>query len=187
MTTRVLSTGLLLLSVVSASGVRAQEPPPPPCCGQPPGYPPPTNYAPPPGYPPPGYPPPPSYPPPPNMMPVTYHEELRPRYGLMIGGLIMFGATYFPTALAGWVAGQGTLAIPVVGPIVYASLHVNNSDFGGRFLTAVLVTDSLLQVAGVTMAIVGGVTKQRVRVRDRFVVAPLITGQQFGLAAAGRF
>jgi hypothetical protein len=197
MKTRLLSTGLLLISIMSASATRAQEEPQPPCCAPAPGASQPGYPPPPPAYPPyPNYPrpypppnvyvPPPIYPPP-YVPSVTYHEELRPRYGLMIGGLITFGASYFPAAVIGWVADQNTLAIPIAGPIVFSALHLNNHDPFERFATAFLVTDSLLQVAGVTMALVGGVTKHRVRVRDKFVIAPKVTGQQFGFAAAGRF
>jgi hypothetical protein len=170
-----------------------QATPPPPAAASPvpvylapgyaqPVYPPPTYYA--PGYPPPGYslyPPRVAKPVPmnPDDPPPGYHTESRARSGLVVGGAVMFGISYVLSAL-GAVSGQASgsteyapLFIPVVGPFValgstHALVATNDGlQQAGRALGAIgLVFDGVIQVAGVSLIVVGFAVPRSVVVRD---------------------
>jgi hypothetical protein len=146
-------------------------------------YPAPPQYA---------YPPPPSayYPPAPMIPPLQLksHVVERPRYGLIIAGTAIFAATYMINASIAYLASEGTLAIPVVGPIVYASGHQEccSSD-DNRMLNFWMAMDAIVQAVGLTMTIVGALTHTRVTVFDKVAIVPTATSGAGGLAALGHF
>jgi hypothetical protein len=120
---------------------------------------------------------------------MQYRQTERPRYGLMIAGLIVFTASYMPNAITAAGIGEWRLAVPVAGPFFEAH-HVNTGDdMSNRALVAFLVWDGLVQTAGFVMAVAGAATRHKVRAHDRVAVSFVPTGgaQGAGLAAIGRF
>jgi hypothetical protein len=119
---------------------------------------------------------------------LSYHEVERPRYGLMTGGLVTFGVSWSLTALIGYLANENRVAIPIVGPLLVAhSLDTDPWNAGNRAGVVFLVFDSLIQTAGVAMAIAGAATHRRVRIYDRVAVVPAALPAGVGVAAAGHF
>jgi len=114
----------------------------------------------------------------PWLEPVQSHVETRPRWGLVITGLALLGGTYLLNASIGYVADEGRLAIPIVGPLLYGEAH------GALGL---MVVDSLLQATGAALAVAGAVARVRVTVFDRFALVPTVGPGGGGLAASGRF
>jgi hypothetical protein len=178
-----------LVLTAFAPQARAQTPAPgyaPP----PAGYaPPPAGYAPPPaGYaPPPGY----SYPPPigpfaptrlgPTTLPFEegypippgYHQEMRQRKGLIVGGAVTFGVLYSLSATGVLLSGGGAKAVlvPVAGPFIeIANIQSTLSGSEGSGLRAMattfMVLDGVGQAAGVAMLLVGLTQPKPLLVRD---------------------
>ncbi len=145
-----------------------------------PGYrPTPQIYTPPPAF---------YYPP---MAPVTTHDELRPRYGLLAAGLAIFGGTYLLSASVAYVSDEGRLAIPFVGPIIYGAFENHRrcaSDCGldGGF-TALMVFDTLAQTTGAVLLLAGAIGRKRVTVYDNLAIVPTASSSSAGVAAMGRF
>src|SRR5262245_29259274 len=127
-------TSLMSVLVMSARLGAQPPPPPPPQSPPPPPYPPPA-YAPPP-YSAPGYPPPAYYYPQgayrplpyvrrstehmdPDDPPPGYHTESRTRSGLVIGGAVMLGITYFisASAAAGGLSDRSDNLVPLFVPL----------------------------------------------------------------------
>jgi hypothetical protein len=87
----------------------------------------------------------------------------RPRTGLIIAGAAVFGASYLTNVLIAYTDwsddedfdGTGPLLVPVVGPL----LLLEEAD---EQLDTFLVLDTLVQTAGLTMLIVGLVSKRQV-------------------------
>lgn len=156
------ATALVVL-LCFGSLAAGQEPPPPPV--QQPYY-----------YPP----PPPLYlPPPPRLQYV-----MRPLWGLFISGACIFGGTWLLTSLVAYTDGNGYAAIPLIGPLLYLKSDDGSSTV--RSDNAALVVVSLLQAAGVVMAITGLLVKRRVAVTTP-MVAPVPYPGGAGLALAARF
>jgi hypothetical protein len=106
----------------------------------------------------------------------------------MSAGLIIFSIPWTFTSIYGYVSNDGVLAVPVLGPVIWAGQqHVDQSDVGGRMATMGLAFDTLLQAGGLAMAIAGAATKHKIRVRDRVTIAPAASPQGATLAVAGRF
>jgi len=123
--------------------------------------------------------------------PRLFHEEMQPNYGLMVAGLVVFGASWSVNAATAWVAGEWKLAVPVVGPFMETQ-NVKTGDSGSdRLLIGLLVFDGLIETAGAVMLVAGAVTHHKVRVYDspRFSlsVVPTAGPAGGGLAAFGRF
>lgn len=87
--------------------------------------------------------------------------ERHPRYGLVAGGLAMFGGLWVTSLSTGVLAERYELAIPIAGPIMTATdiNHQYGRSDGLRFLTTLLVVDALFQTAGIIMAIAGGASR----------------------------
>jgi hypothetical protein len=164
----------------------AYAPYPPP----PPGYywPPPVASEPPP-------------PPPPyrdgDPIPPGYRLEESPRKGLVIAGSIVFGTFYGLTLLgaseSNFDDGTGYLAIPVLGPVLYAR-HTDcegdtdycTDEVGDFFLTL----DALGQATGAALFTLGMVFPKKRLVKDeRFSVqiAPHASRSGAGAVAFGTF
>lgn len=124
-------------------------------------------------------------------VPPGYHAVKRRRKGLLLGGGLTFGVTYFVTALAGAIAadagaGRGALLLlPVFGPL---------GGMGGSATTSFLLAlDSLAQAAGVAVFAVGMAKPRPVLVRDdlakiEVAPAPLTFGSHgVGFGLVGRF
>jgi hypothetical protein len=143
------------------------------------------------------------YPPPnyyvqPNYMPAPpprFKTIETPRYGLMTAGLVVLGVSWSVNALSGYLADEWRLAVPVVGPFMYAHEIDNSSDFGTRTAIAFLVLDGLVESAGAAMFLAGVLTHHQVRVMEhaKIMVVPTAgiasatSGASAGLAAFGRF
>lgn len=119
------------------------------------------------------YPYPMNLPPPPP--PRRARVELQPRYGLVIGGLSMFASVYLWNAAFAYMTREGTLAVPVVGPLLLMS-DLNNrhnesccyhDDAADRLLNTILVVDSLVQATGATLFLVGMLTREKVTVWEK--------------------
>src|SRR5262245_26891770 len=48
--------------------------------------------------------------------PRTFHEEMQPRYGLMVAGIVILGASWSINAATAYIADEWRLAVPVAGP-----------------------------------------------------------------------
>jgi hypothetical protein len=143
------------------------------------------QYYPPPNY----YAPPPLYAPTP---PARFRTIEQPRYGLMIAGLVVFGASWSINALSGYVGGEWRLAVPIAGPLMLAHNLDTNDDFGTRTAISFLVLDALVETAGAAMFLAGVLTHHQVRIMEhaRITVVPTagIAGiGSTGVAAFGRF
>jgi hypothetical protein len=163
--------------LVAGAPARAQEELPP----EAPPPPPPPAYA----YPPPVYAPPPLVAPPPRV-----HYELRPRYGLVSSGAVLFGVTWAVTATVAYIGNEGWLAVPIAGPVIeLARCSTCGTDAGARTLYLFGILDGLAQAAGIAMVIAGLTTHHRVAVYDtpRLSLVPTPLRGGAGLAALGRF
>ncbi|MSP61366.1 MAG: hypothetical protein EXR72_13675 [Myxococcales bacterium] len=128
------------------------------------------------------------------LQPARTHVEERPRYGLMITGLAVFGGSYLINAMIGYSASEWRFAVPVFGPLIFAGHETDryrgnchSCDSGDRFLWGMMVFDALVQATGVILFIVGAATKTRVTVFDNVAIVPGVTSGGAGLAALGRF
>lgn len=83
-------------------------------------------------------------------IPPGYHRGTERRLDLIIGGSVLFGAAWVPTAGLS-VFGGPLMAIPVVGP--FFATPVEGGRDGG--FTVLLVIDSVQQAAGLAMFITG--------------------------------
>src|SRR3954452_19248091 len=61
--------------------------------------------------------------------PRLFHEEMQPNYGLMVAGLVIFGASWSINAASAYVADEWKLAVPVVGPF----METANINTGGTW------------------------------------------------------
>jgi hypothetical protein len=111
--------------------------------------------------------------------PASY-KQVR-NYPLMAVGVAIFGASWTCSAAFTPFAGY-YMAVPIAGPLVLAGLVGSNSPG----TTTLLVFDSLTQIAGVTMAIVGATTHRRVW-NQRVAIAPLVGPDRAGVSLALRF
>jgi hypothetical protein len=158
--------------------------------------------APPPGYeyPPPQYPPPqqPYYPPPTYYQqqptyalqpPARFRTVEQPRYGLMTAGLVVFGASWSINAISGYMADEWRVAVPLVGPLLYAHNIDTSDDFATRTAVTFLVLDALVETAGAAMFLAGALTHHSVRVMEhaKVLVVPTAGIASAGVAAVGRF
>jgi hypothetical protein len=132
--------------------------------------------------------------------------ETRPRMGLVIGGIILFGVVYLINVFAVYIDEQNTgtgdfdpltgeyedgdtiteLLAPVVGPLLLLSEADESS------VDTLLVLDSVAQTAGLAMFVIGLVAQREVYAqgqlpeRPRFALTPTIgpgrTGASLSLA-----
>ena len=122
--------------------------------------------------------------------PRLFHEEMQPNYGLMVAGLVIFGASWSINAASAYVADEWKLAVPVVGPFMETqNVNTGPGYEANRMLVGLLVFDGLIETAGAVMLIAGAITHHKVRIYDRARVAVVPTAGPAGggLAAFGRF
>jgi hypothetical protein len=130
--------------------------------------------------------------------PMKTHVEERARLELVVAGAAIFGGSYLLNAMAGYLSQEGTLAIPVLGPILFGQKNISMScdhcfdgGAGNRLGMVMLVFDSLVQAAGVTLLIAGAVTKKKVTVFDKdgqsVAVLPTAGSSSAGLVVSGTF
>jgi tetratricopeptide (TPR) repeat protein len=127
---------------------------------------------------------------PPAPAPVVGAPRREPRTGLIIAGASIFGGAYLIGIIGGAVcSADGYICgpqgwgwyVPLIGPfIAMGSYQKANDDYAA--VEAVLAVDGLLQIGGVTMAILGGVLKRPV---PRVSALPVAGGA--GLAWSGTF
>ncbi|MDB4970615.1 MAG: hypothetical protein JWN44_6304 [Myxococcales bacterium] len=130
----------------------------------------------------------------PQQQPLHFHEEMQPRYGLMVAGLVVFGVSWSINAATAYAADEWRLAVPVIGPFMETSQINTSSGYEyNRALVGLLVFDGLIETAGAVMLVAGAVTKQKVRIYDRgpagpqVSVVPTASPGMTGVAAFGRF
>lgn len=112
----------------------------------------------------------------------------QPRYGLMTAGLVVFGVSYTINALSGYAASEWRLAVPIVGPLMFAHSIDNSSDFGTRTAITFLVLDALVETAGAAMFLAGVLSHHQVRIQEHALnVLPTAGVGSAGLVAFGRF
>jgi hypothetical protein len=118
-------------------------------------------------------------------VPPGYHVETRDRSGLVLGGAVLLGASYVPTAAAAAVCEQehcgGTagLFVPVVGPLIAALAHDTSgrrAEAGGPGRDVVwlglMSVDFAAQAGGATMLVLGlTLQPKQVLVEDEPLVA----------------
>ena len=160
-------------------------PPPPP----PPGYEYQQQY---PQYPQQPYYPPPSYYVQPAYVqqpPARFRTIEQPRYGLMTAGLVIFGVSWSVNAISGYMADEWRVAVPIVGPLMYAHNIDNSGDFATRTAITFLVLDALVETAGAAMFLAGALTHHQVRIMEhaKVTVVPTAGFSSAGVAAFGRF
>jgi hypothetical protein len=86
----------------------------------------------------------------------------------VIGGSILFGTAWLPTAITGSFAGTWAAIIPVAGPWVIAGQTGQGSQFHdvGAVGAFWLVFDGLQQAAGLSMLIAGAAAKEQILLRN---------------------
>ena len=136
-----------------------------------------------------------------EVAPKGYRADRRPREGLLVGGVLLFAASWAPGlviaggclasecrgARHGW---ETTLALPFAGPIVYAlgrcaGTHERDCYFGSAFWMA----DAAVQIGGFAMFLAGR-SKRDVWVRSdvAYDVRPMSFGRDGGgLSIVGTF
>jgi hypothetical protein len=99
----------------------------------------------------------------------------------------MFGGAWLLSAVPAGLTRDGYLAIPVAGPIVFAwQLGGFGRDPYSGVVTILLGLDSVVQLAGVTLAIVGAVTHRRVW-NPPVTLVPIAGRDRAGAALGFRF
>jgi hypothetical protein len=135
--------------------------------------------------------------------PPKYHQEKRPRSGLVIGGAITFGVTY---ALSAYVAldallqshaGESNwapwLLVPAAGPFIAVGRVKSDFESVVFLVDDLLVADGLAQIAGLVMFTYGMASPVTLSVPDppqqsRCFVVPLALGKGgAGLGVVGIF
>src|SRR5262249_16797610 len=81
--------------------------------------------------------------------PPRIREVDQPRYGLMIAGLAVLGASWSINAAVAYAANEWRLAVPVAGPFLETQ-RLDTSDVGNRMLVGMLIFDGLVETAGAT-------------------------------------
>jgi hypothetical protein len=122
--------------------------------------------------------------------PRLFHEEMQPNYGLMVAGLVIFGASWSINAASAYLADEWKLAVPVVGPFMETQNVYTGPGYDyNRMLVGLLVFDGLIETAGAIMLVAGAITHHKVRIYDhpRVSVVPTAGPAGAGLAAFGRF
>ena len=122
--------------------------------------------------------------------PRLFHEEMQPNYGLMVAGLVIFGASWSINAASAYLADEWKLAVPLIGPFMETqNVYTGPGYDANRMLVGLLVFDGLIETAGAIMLVAGAITHHRVRVYDhpRVSVVPTAGPAGAGLAAFGRF
>ena len=101
-------------------------------------------------------------------MPPGMHLETRRSYGMLIGGVVLFGGLEFVNVALAAGLGAWPIAIPVAGPIylsvvLFAALGSPCSGFlcgigyfFGFFGGLIMAVDGLAQAAAIAMMFVGG-------------------------------
>lgn len=126
-----------------------------------------------------------------QLQPPGYREVEEPRYGLMIAGLVVLGASWSINAASAYFANEWKLAVPVVGPFLETQ-NVNTAPGHeyNRALVGLLVFDGLIETAGAVMLFAGALTHHLVRVYDRparVSFVPTAGRGGAGVAAFGHF
>jgi hypothetical protein len=126
----------------------------------------------------------------PQMAPRLFHEEMQPNYGLMVAGLVIFGASWSINAMSAYLADEWKLAVPLIGPFMETqNIYTGSGYDANRMLVGLLVFDGLIETAGAIMLVAGAITHHKVRIYDhaRVSVVPTAGPAGAGLAAFGRF
>ena len=142
-------------------------------------------------------------------VPPGHHVEQEPRKNLIIGGAAVFGGAWLASVVAGVVvlatseeprdadeAGPelgGSLLVPVAGPFIAIATKptLDGVSTGLDNLSVIgLVVDGVVQVTGLTIAVVGLASPRSVLVRDApsvSVVPARVGASGHGVAVVGVF
>src|SRR4029079_10325073 len=92
-------------------------------------------------------------------------EEMQPTYGLMVAGLVIFGASWSINAATAYAADEWKLAVPGVRPFMETQKgYTGTGSAPKRRLVGLLVFDGLIESAGAIMLIAGAITHHKVKV-----------------------
>jgi hypothetical protein len=100
------------------------------------------------------------------------------RVGLGVAGGVLLGAVWSANVMAAVPTGQWVLAIPLLGPFVEEGIFAANSyhdGVGAGWVHFALVSDALLQIGGLAMAIASG-TRHKVPGPQQLLIVPTGTG-----------
>jgi hypothetical protein len=117
---------------------------------------------------------------------VRYVEHQRWFWELTVGGLGVF-TVFFGLTCLGAISGDSSWCIPVAGPILgdlHSSAHSKAVDDNG---TPIFIIDSVIQGAGLAVALVGLMAKRTVRLKVTDPPAVTLAPGLGGLALSGRF
>ncbi len=120
----------------------------------------------------------------------TPHQVERPKLGLAITGIVMFAVSYIvPTVIGISIASEPSIsddfyfmAVPLAGPFIMTGLLDNNWPI------PFYVIDGLLQIAGLTLMVLGLTLKSTVTVYSEgddepsFAIAPWVVPTEGGAA-----
>jgi hypothetical protein len=122
--------------------------------------------------------------------------------GLLIGGIAMFSAAYTPLAIwsalgvndnqfGGGIQHAGLGQIPIAGAFALGGKDLGTHTSAYYSLSGSLfIVDGVAQVAGLAMAIAGGVLNRQASAdakSPRIVLSPAASGGQVGMVLAGKF
>jgi hypothetical protein len=129
-------------------------------------------------------------------IPPGYHEAIRMRRGLVVGGAVLFGTMYLLTALVAAVESDNTscgchagLFIPGAGPFV----ELGQST--GATTSFFLVVDGMSQLGGLAMFIAGLAVPKTVLIRNdlgstsgfHLALSPIVGPGRSGMGVVGTF
>jgi hypothetical protein len=106
--------------------------------------------------------------------------------GLMAAGLGVFAGTYTINAATAYAFGEGKLAIPVAGPVVYMATLDQHRGLD-RGMTALLAMDAMVQAGGVVLAVVGAATRRPARLPAGLRVGASASSGGGSVALGGTF
>ncbi len=112
----------------------------------------------------------------PKLKLVEPRVETRWNVSLMASGAVALAAAWLTAATVAYAAADDALVAPLAGPFVYLARHHLDGPRAG-----LLITDGLVQAAGLALAVIGFFVASPV------VVAPAPLAGGAGLAAAGHF
>ncbi len=109
-------------------------------------------------------------------------ERWRPRLALLIPGSALFVVTYLPLVVGGLANGNGTICIPIVGPI----LNARGADGLTGFYDAAFAFGQTSGLALIAMSLIWP-ERWLVSGDGTVAVVPMMNTHSYGLSVAGKF
>jgi hypothetical protein len=125
-------------------------------------------------------------------IPKGFHLVRGLNWRLLVAGIGVFALGYLPFALVGAVAQARVMAIPFVGPVLSFKPSAGFAGGATDFVAvSLIVLDTVAQLGGASLAIVGAVLRLKWLERDpatpSIVLAPGAPGTLMGASLVGRF